>query len=206
MKKLIWIQILLFFAINSFSQNEYIPGYIILNTNDTIHGKIINERDIFSGIYCIFQNKDSSITRQYLPTEIKSYHLSNNRYFISKRILIENIQRIVFLQVLIEGELNIYRYKDIKRDIHYFIENKTLGISELWPAKESMEVIENQPYMKTLRPYIGVLQYYTANEPIFKNRFKNLLDISGSSLIEIATDYHVLVCKKDDCKVYFYEY
>jgi len=114
-----------------FSQNEYLPGYIILTTNDTIHGKIINERDTFSGIYCIFQNKDSSIVRQYMPTEIKSYHLSNNRYFISKRLLIENIERIVFLQVLEEGELNIYRYKDINRNLHYFIENKTLGISEL---------------------------------------------------------------------------
>ena len=206
MKRLIWIQVLLFFAIHGFSQNEYLPGYIILNTNDTIHGKIINERDIFSGIYCIFHNKDSSIVRQYLPTEIKSYHLSNNRYFISKRLLIENIERIVFLQVLEEGELNIYRYKDINRNLHYFIENKTLGITELWPVKESMEVIENQPYMKTLRPFIGVLQYYTANEPTFKNRIKKMLDITGTSLIEIATDYHVFVCKKDDCKVYFYEY
>jgi len=206
MKRLIWIQILLFIAINGFSQNEYLPGYIILNTNDTIRGKIINERDIFSGVYCIFQNNDSSITRQYMPTEIKSYLLSNNRYFKSKRLLIENIERIVFLQVLLEGELNIYRYKDINRNLHYFIENKTLGISELWPIKESQEVFENQPYIKTLRPFIGVLEYYTADEPSFRNRINKMLDLYSSTLIDIAKDYHEIVCKKGDCKVYFYEY
>ena len=206
MNRLIWIQILLFFAINSFSQNEFIPGYIVLNTNDTISGKIINDRDISSGIYCIFQNKDSTILRQYVPTEIKSYHLSNNRYFRSKRLRIENIERIVFLQVLVEGELNIYRYKDIRMNLHYFIENKTLGITELWPIKESLEVNEYQPYMKTLRPFIGVLEYYTADEPSFKTRINKMLNIYSSTLIDIAKDYHELVCKKEDCKVYFYEY
>ncbi len=205
MKRLIWISFFLFIVINSYSQQEYLPGTIILNTNDTLHGKIMNEKDIFSGIYCIFQQNDSTF-RQYTPTEIKSYYLSNNRYFRSTRLKIGNVERIIFLQVLEEGELNIYRYNDIKRKLHYFIENKTLGITELWPAKESLEVNESLTYMKTIRPFIGVLEYYTADEPFFKNRIKKMLNLFGAELVGIAKDYHEIVCKKGDCKVYFYEY
>lgn len=204
MKKIIWVQLVLLSIVgNTYSQNEFLPGFIILNSNDTIFGNIENEREIYSSLICVFKSADSNKIQQYLPTEIRAYYLSNNRFFKSRRMVINNVEKNIFLQVMIEGELNIYKHKDLKRVTHVYAEKKEYGLTELMPSYYKSY---DKRYIQKMKPFTGLLRLLTADEPKFKDKIDALPDVFNSELVNLAKDYHEAVCKDADCKVFFYDY
>lgn len=209
MRKFIGIQLILLSIFGKiYSQPEFIPefipGFIILNSNDTIFGEIEDEKEMYSSLICVFKSVDSNKIQQYLPTEIKAYRLSNNRFFRSRRMVINNVEKTIFLQVMIEGELNIYKHKDLKRNIHMYVEKKELGLLELLPT---IYKPQGKTYYQAIKPFTGVLHYFTMDEPQFKDKINAIPDIyNGNELVRLAKDYHETVCKSADCNVFFYDY
>jgi len=201
--------ILIIFALSSGqsnAQSEYLPGWILTNSNDTIYGLIENDRNMYNSIYCVFKKDNEGLSTQYLPNELKSYYLMNGRYFISKTLQIEGVISTVFLQALVIGELDFYRYMSPKRKMYHFAENSRIGFGELYAPYKKEVYIEKKLYIKTLTPFKRDLINYTTEVPKLEKQILTLSGLQAQELIKIGVDYHTAICGDENCIVYFYEY
>jgi hypothetical protein len=91
------------------SQNNYVPGYIITNKQDTIHGLIDFRTDRMNNSVCKFKVSLQDSVKTYLPYEISGYRFVNEtKYYISKTVTIDKVEYKLFLEYLVQGILNLY--------------------------------------------------------------------------------------------------
>ena len=121
--------LLLLFAYTINGQNEYEPGYIILNNNDTIHGNIKDRTDnnLFDKIRFRRENKKR---KKYSAYDIKGYkkgihsfeslwYKEEIEFFRFDYFNREGYGEKVFLKVLLKGELSCYAKEYIHDDNFY---------------------------------------------------------------------------------------
>lgn len=121
--------LLLLLATTINAQNEYEPGYIILNNNDTIYGNIKDRTDdkLFNKIRFRQENKK---TDRYSAYDIKGY--KKGIYSFESLWYKEETEFLrfhyfnrggygekVFLKVLVKGELSCYAKEYIQDDNFY---------------------------------------------------------------------------------------
>ena len=107
--------LLLLFTQNINAQNEYEPGYVILNNNDTIYGQIRDrkENDLFDKIRLRQENKK---VKRYSAYDIKGYkkglesfeslwYKEETEFFRLDYYSRENYGKKVFLKVVLKGDL-----------------------------------------------------------------------------------------------------
>lgn len=105
----------------SFGQSSYKPGFLINLNGDTLRGEIEYKYNNLNRRPCTFKAGDN-IT-EYLPGQIKGFGIDNEKTFKS------NIVKELFVEVLIIGELSLYKYDNIfymqkRQDSVYKIESK----------------------------------------------------------------------------------
>lgn len=190
-------------ALNVMAQTDFIPGYIITNEKDSIHGFIDYRGDILNSARCVFKTNKDSEPMVYLPSEINSYRFTDSKYYISKKIPKKEADSILlFLEFLVNGEARLYYYRDRDNSInHYFIEKKDNSIYEL--TNEEVELsIDGQNYVRNTKRHIGVLMYTFSEEPELYPKI-NEAKLNHKSLISLTKDYHELVCEPGEtCMVY----
>lgn len=177
------------------AQQDFRTGIIITNSEDTVRG-YLQYMDNNSFKKCTFKNAHGDKVIDYLPGEISAYRFDNGKYFISKEVPLKSGKELLFLEYLIKGKANVYYMRD---DIkHYFIETETKEIIEI---SEPKELIQNDGglYVKPSL-YKGKLKYILPEPAIYSKIEKVKLD--HSSLIDLAKDYHNLVCDTEECIVY----
>src|SRR6478609_7989558 len=73
----------------------FLPGYIILNSGDTLRGKILEEKNTNKSTRCIFKEETpKSVYRQYLQPEIKSYRFLDAEYFVSRKLVVDSLEKV----------------------------------------------------------------------------------------------------------------
>lgn len=186
-----------FFQINA--QSDFRSGYIIKNTKDTIYGLVAYQSDMLSAKKCVFKNEINSEEQVFKPSMIKGYRFIESKYFISKEIKTENTSKLIFLEYLVNGVIDMYYYRDTRGD-HYYVDN---GNGELYELKnEEKTVIKNNTtYSKKSKEYIGALKYVFKESPSTVKNVDNL-KLNHQSLINITLDYHKEVCPDQMCLVY----
>lgn len=160
-QKVNWISLLALsslFTIQIYSQNDFRSGYIINLNNDTIYGLI--DYNANTNNECRFKKSENATVELYYPLDILSYRFTNDKFFISKEITIKksylknifrqvdvynpegkfissqyeiegNLTFPVFIECLVQGELNLYYYRDKQGIDHYFIENTNKQLTDL---------------------------------------------------------------------------
>ncbi|QCK15738.1 hypothetical protein DCC35_13795 [Mangrovivirga cuniculi] len=182
--------------INIHAQTDFRPGYVITSSEDTLQGEIDYRGDLLMSKVCKFKNKSNNVT-EFSPGDIIAYRFIDSKYYVSKEVN----QKDVFLEYLIQGEMNIYYMRDESGD-HYYIEKDNTEFTRL-PYEEKIMHVDGKRVLYESTQHIGLLKYYTRDAPDFVSRVKTIKKPEHRNLIKLAEDYHNAVCKEEEkCIIY----
>lgn len=176
------------------SQGSWEEGYVISHQADTLYG-LLENNDINSNVqYCNFRPLMDERVTKYAPDIIRGYRLTEGKFYVSKTIDNPEFDGPVFMEYLIQGQANIYRYLNQR----FFIETVD-GIQELKNTEELVEHGGDQ-YVKLKREYILLLNYFMRGADL--NSQIEGVQLTSKSLINIAKKYHERVCQNKACIIY----
>lgn len=197
-KKLLLCILVLGFLSSTFSQStNFKPGFIIDKNQDTIRGLIKADlKTLFRK--CTFRSDNSSEATGYAPAEIISFSFDEGKFYTSKEITVNGSKKIVFLEFLLKGRVNVYYYHD-ELGNHYYIEKDNNTLVELTEPIEKIN-IEGTTYEKPQR-YKNKLKYLLSDCQDINSEIDKTY-LSHSSLIRLAKDYHQRTCTTEECIVF----
>ena len=196
--------LLLLFAGAIYGQDNFKRGYIITHKNDTISGWIDFRTDAQNMSVCKFKTEESGKARSYLPGEIFGYRFDREgKFYVSRDITINDLQRNVFLEYLVQGIRNLYYYIDTSTSMmgnqyYYFFEDEA---GNMIPVTKKPDEYINNKVQEDVR-YVGMIKYLFQNqETILKKADK--LRFNQKSMIHITKEYHDQVCTTgEECIVF----
>ena len=185
-----------------FAQKDFRAGYVILNSNDTVYGFIEYKGNKANARKCIFMKEfpGKFPTTEYSPESLRGFRFTNGKYYISKHLIENDKDELLFLEYLIHGKVDIFYYRDENSDEFYFIDK---GDGRLLPLtiEEKDVSIEGVNYRQETKKYVGVLKYVMQDSPLVSQEAETT-DLNHMSLIKIAKDYHYSVCNDQQCIIY----
>ena len=200
MKKILIFIILIFVLsiIKLQAQENFQPGYIITNSNDTILGFITKlENESFNK--CEFKKAYNQKVTTYLAGQIRAYRFENDgKFFITKKIPVISGDSVRFLEYLIKGKANIYFMRD--NTDHYYIETENNPILELSEPLTLFEKMDGGAYIKP-SSYRGKLKFMLADCPELYPEIEGT-KLFAPELIKLAKDYHLKICNTEQCVVF----
>lgn len=177
------------------AQHTFKEGYVVMQNSDTIVGLINVKSNSKNASVCEFKYPDSDEIQMFSPAEITSYKIENSKLYVSKQAMIEDSARLVFLEYLINGIVDLYYLKQGSKE-YYFIDKEGV-LHEL--SNEKKLVTENDlTYEKSSNQYIGVLKVLFQDSPELYQDIGNT-EFAYRPLIKITKDYHNLVCTEYEC-------
>lgn len=203
-KLFIFSLILSFSYLSLLSQNDWHSGYILSSETDTIYGFLDFRNSRSSGQVCYFRKSENGKTTTYKPTEIYGYRFTPGKFYISRNIEKgDGENETVFLEFLINGEANVYYYRDV--DDRYFLEKE----GELIELKNTEHLIERYQkdkseiggtFVHEKKEYLGLLTYHFQKAEM-EEQIQNT-KLEHKSLIRLAKNYHNKVCNTAECIIY----
>lgn len=160
---------------SAFSQNNYLPAYIINNKGDSISGFIDYREWNTNPNKISFKTNKQEKALVYKPMDIQKFAVADDHYVsatvltevssVSTNTLKEDpklklVEKTVFLQILIDGQKNLYFYKDqIGHDNFYFKEGSKFELliyKKYIKTRDNKNVIaENNKFRGQLSVYLG---------------------------------------------------
>lgn len=184
------------------AQKDFKDAYILLTKNDTLFGKIVNANYSTNAVYCDFQKENSAVVKRYFPNKIYGYRFLEGKYYVSKEIETKDNETIIlFLEYLINGELDVYFYQENGTINHYLVAKDEMPLKELHYST-SLVTIDGKLFEKESRPYVGVLGRLTREYPELREKIVKIKTPSHEKLIKFGRDYHQLVCNNNECVIY----
>jgi len=184
------------------AQKDFKDAYILLTKKDTLFGKIKNANYSLNAMYCDFQKENSSVVKRYFPDKIYGYRFLEGKYYVSKEIETEDDETVtLFLEYLINGELDVYFYQESGTINHYLVSKDEMPLKELHYST-SLVTIDGKLFEKESRPYVGVLGRLTKEYPELREEIVKIKTPSHEKLIKFGRDYHQLVCNNNECVIY----
>jgi outer membrane protein W len=189
------------------AQTDSKPGYVITNKNYTLHGLVDYRGDAKNSQICVYKENETSDSKEYLPGQIKAYRFLESKYYVSKNIPENGTKKNMFLEFLVNGIADLYYYRDINNNPHFFIEKRD---GQLFELKNTQEMIKNndspyywerREYLLEKKEYIGLLKYAFADCPQLFESINNAT-LDTKSLINITKKYHNHVCNGEKCIIY----
>ena len=178
----------LFVIISStvYSQKNFIPGFVINQSGDTIHGFIDYQNWSKNPNIINFQHAMGGEILKYSPLDIRAFGVLDEIYksatvkvdnssikTISETPVFEFRTDTIFLQTLIQGTKSLYLYKDKNDQENFYIFSNT-----------TFELLEYKKYIKkdamghmfliANKRYIGQLKYYLNDCPEIDTKLKNI--------------------------------
>lgn len=165
-------------------------SFVTLKNGEIIQGEILSEFDLedYGEVEFISDKGEKSV---FKPKDIQSFKLSNGRVFKSEKLPIE--ESIVFVQVLISGELELWKWN------RKYLLNNEGDISELKVIKTTKDV-EGRTVSGTSDQYIGILKI-AMNDDCGAGLAKEIESskLIDSSLINLFEQYYA--CSGNNYKV-----
>ncbi len=184
--------------VSIFSQSNYKEGYIITNSNDTIVGQIDFRTDHTNSSVCKFKKTETAVENKYYPGDIAGYRfLNEGKYYVSRTLDINGLQKNVFLEFLVQGLLNLY-YLQLDND-YYFFENKNGELISF--TKKPDEIIENNR-IKTDNRYKGIISSVLKDDLPLALKTSNI-GFDRKSMIECTKEYHNDMCESGEKCIIF---
>ena len=206
MKKItLFLFLFLFVCSASYSQTDnYLQGYVITQTGDSITGKILYKGNNSYNNVCIFKEEGTNKDKHFTPNDIKLYRYFDSKCYVPLEISIRDQKQTVFVEYLLNGIVGIYYYGYLNK---YYLRSET---GEIIPVsgEEKKHIKRNDGnYIFLYKKHIGLLKY------VFKNDKKTLetldkgkIGLNQRSLISLGRSYHNSVCNDWECVVYEKDY
>ena len=189
-----FIYFTLFFAVAN-GQKNYKPAYIITNYNDTIHGTINLKSNIGNSEKCEFKALYDTVLQKFKPFEIKGYRIENSKFYISKRVNINEEEHELFLEFLVDGIVDLYYLKKGDND-YYFLEKDTV-LYQL--SNDEIEINRDGIIYKVkTNQYKGVLKAILKDSKEVSENI-DVLTFQYKNLVKLTEDYHNSICTDYSC-------
>jgi len=180
------------------SQTNFLDGYVLLNEYDTLYGRINNNNSMKNALLCELIPSNSDSVRKYIPSQIYGYRFIDGKYYVSKHVG----NRMIFLEYLVNGNLDIFYYLDSFNADHYFASNDSVELVEL-TYMEYTKKVDGKTYLYKSSPYVGVLSRLTNDCPELKPEIPEIRKPDRKKLISLARRYHQLTCDANEqCIIY----
>lgn len=115
--------VLLALSLGVFGQMNYRPGRIITMKNDTIDGLIRDYGVLQSSRVCMFKENKKDRAVAYLPGDLKAYEINGYKHYASMSWIKDSGYALLFAEVLIQGEVNLYHnWKN--KSLAYYLEKE----------------------------------------------------------------------------------
>ena len=198
----------LLFSVIAFTlpaQLNYKNGYIISLENDTIYGLINDGGGYRNSKLCLFKETTKSKAVKYAPGEIKSYRFTGEKYYSSKEVSFDSTKMMVFVDVLLEGKINLYHHWK-NGDLAFYMEKDSNELIGLLNKRVSV-LVSPEKYANLLKSrenlaiYKDTLVYLFSDSEIIKNQVDDIR-YSRKSLLNVTKAYINETCEGDDCIVY----
>lgn len=176
---------------------DFRPGYVVTLAGDTLRGEINHGSATALCAECLFRPEGQTATTRYLPADLAAYRFEGGQYFRSHPLEGEGQ---VFLEVLVQGELNVYYYKK-GADEHYYVEKADMPFTEV-PAVNGSVTIDGRTYERN-NQHVGTLSYFTQDAPALQQDIAKMPRLNPANMIHLAEAYHGMVCTDgSECVVY----
>lgn len=177
MLRLYFLLIALVILIKTNAQQNFLPGYILSLTGDTLYGWVDYRSQARNSRVVVFKASESSEGKAYRPVEIAGYFV-NKSYFYSKTIPENDFDQFVFMEAEVLGRISLYTYKDLYDRINYYVE-KGDDFEALTNAEK--EVIREDPitnsvtrYAVNSNRYLATLTYLFHDCEFYANKNLNI--------------------------------
>jgi len=187
MRRLLLSILLLLFLLNTiFSQSqEYLKGYIVNSNRDTIEGYIKDEaRNNLSDVI-LFKTQLDQTPQKIRPNDVSSFYMTPSFYFEAIDFTKNKVKGKYFLRKLIDGETNLYEYKN--RQQYEYILIKQSGESLHITKKDS--VINKKIIIDNA--YFGQLKYFLRDCP--KIIATKSIKYNSKNLAQLVSTYNSCV-------------
>lgn len=196
------ISLILFFVccfLGLQAQTNFLPGVIITNEGDTLHG-LLDYRSVARNAHkCEFMQEGSDNVQEFLPFSIKGYRFKDGKYFVSREVDVNGKKTPLFLEYLVHGICDLYFFGD-GIWYHYFLEKADGQLFELTNEEKKVQ-LNGKTYLRSDKKYIGVMKYAFADCPQLMPMI-NRAELNHESLIDIVKKYHELMCDDFRCILY----
>ena len=170
----------------AFSQENYLPGYIINSSNDTVKGYIDYRNWGENPSVIRFKIKTDSKVDNYTPLDIKAFHVKDEIYIsaiVEKETSPTKINELnlnpklhlqtdtVFLQTLFGGDKSLYYYKTAEGKDNFYIKNDS--VYDLLIFKKYLKNQEDKLLVTLDKKYIGQLSVYLSDCPNIRKKLMN---------------------------------
>ncbi len=181
-------------------KSNYLSGYIITSENDTLKGFIEKQSDKRNSKRCNFKQSLNSGITEYFPDDLKEYRFDEDKYYVSKTILLRRKEVNLFLELLVDGIADLYFFREDNITDHYFIQKADGKFFELTKTDKLVD-IDGKSYSYNYKKYIGTLKIAFKDCPqIFPEIDQMSLD--QKSLVDITKKYHECTGNTKKCIVY----
>lgn len=179
-------------------------GWIVSTANDTVYGLINDVGGMRNSRVCVFRESGTSKPVKYGPSDLLAYKILGERYYVSRKIDQNNKTVTRFLEVILEGRVNLYRY-DILAD--YYIEKEGHELSIL---KNDIDLQEQNRYIYPIKWDSYKLGTYIYKDTLYSffsdcvpvlNELDNV-EYNRESLISITKQYLRLTSQSGNDIVY----
>lgn len=146
-----------FLFLQNVAAQDFREGYVIMNNNDSIAGLVGYSAGNKNLERCAFKAGRKSDIVYYSPEEIKSYGFFGDKRYITLQHSDDALpEGKIFVRVLAEGSLNLYRYGDL-----YLIRKNAITVLPT-PEDERIET-EKGARLKEDKRYVGLLNIELAD-------------------------------------------
>ncbi|WP_396600543.1 tRNA modification GTPase [Algibacter sp. R77976] len=146
MTKLLTLFLALFLVLNGYTQNSFVKGYYINNSNEKIDCLIKNDDWLNNPTNFNYKTTESSEQKTLTINQVKEFAILNKSKYVRHTVNIDRSTNIIndmdydkkpifnkeelFLKVLLEGKANLYGYEDSGL-IRYFFNKELTDVNQL---------------------------------------------------------------------------
>ncbi|MFY0592461.1 hypothetical protein [Roseivirga sp.] len=177
----IFLLTLLLLPLLGFGQELYRDGFILKSPFDTLHGKIKYYSYKEASLSCVFKSDNTGIEQSFTPNDIFGYGIEDNILFVAKDVSPANK---LFLEVVYQGTVSLYAYRDNYRKNFFFLENTDTGDFEALTQK----TIGTKRKRSIIKTYRDVLKIMLDKSELIQDKIDNSA-LTHKSLTNLLVDY-----------------
>lgn len=182
-------------------QSDFREGYVVLNSQDTLRGYIDLRSNAANSQGCVFKELVEKEPVTYYPKDILSYRLGNEKYYVSKEVIIEETNSLVFLEYLVDGISDLF-YLKLPLGEFYFLEGKDGSLLKLNNDTKTVSQREEGyfggeiSYSGNSNQYRRIMIFAFRDSPETIKKIQST-PFTHKGLIDITKDYHENSCDWD---------
>lgn len=176
MKIILLSFVILFSSSVVLAQQSFRDGYIITLQHDTIVGQIAYKDNPANYKSCRFRKEGKTVT--YYPEDIQGFGFKKDKLFTS------SIEKGLFVQVLVMGELSLYRHKSV-----YYLKKSDKEVYKL-EVKNVNEVVDGIAVTRTNNKWRNTVSYLIGDCILNSSLMLEKVPLKEKSLTQIVVRYN----------------